>query len=83
MAASKKNDLMEIIHGICPDVTFEDVNANSLSSPKVLGTSSNFVYLILEISQRWNIKFDAEDFTDYKLNSFKNVVNLIEAKTKG
>ena len=76
-----KDRLIEIINKVADKtIDFDKYSKTPLTGDEIGIADYQMAYIVLEIMQEFQVRFDAEDFKDYKFSTFESVVDIVRAK---
>ena len=79
-----KNEIIRVLKSIKPDIDWsnDELNSISLTGDKIKMIAPELVYLVLELQKSFKIKFESEDFENYKFNTVNSIVNIVEERVR-
>lgn len=72
-----REEILEILSGICPDVDFE--KETELIDGGVI-ESFDVIQIVTELMEHFNIEIDADDIEPENLNSLENICEMVKSK---
>ena len=79
MIAKMREEILEILSGICPDVDFE--KEEELIDGGVIDSFA-VIQIVTELMEHFNIFIDADDIEPENLNSLDNICEMVKSKTE-
>lgn len=77
MGIRMREQILEILSEICPDVDFE--TENELIDGGVIDSFA-VIQIVTELMEHFNIFIDADDIEPENLNSFDNICEMVKSK---
>lgn len=74
-----RDEILEILSGICPDIDFEKEKA--LIDESVIDSFA-VIQIVTELMEHFNIFIDADDIEPENLNSLDNICEMVRSKTE-
>ena len=79
--ADCKEKIITIINKVADKtIQFDDLSDSPLTGDDIGLTDYQMVYMVLEIMQEFNIRFNADDFVYYKFATLDSVVDIVNTK---
>ena len=79
MIAKMREEILEILSEICPDVDFE--KEEELIDGGVIDSFA-VIQIVTELMEHFNIFIDADDIEPENLNSLDNICEMVKSKTE-
>ena len=77
MIAVMREEILEILSGICPDIDFE--KEEELIDSGVIDSFA-VIQIVTELMEHFNIFIDADDIEPENLNSLDNICEMVHSK---
>ena len=77
MIAVMREEILEILSGICPDIDFE--KEEELIDSGVIDSFA-VIQIVTELMEHFNIFIDADDIEPENLNSLDNICEMVNSK---